>query len=71
MDTQDLEREFARFDTNKNGKIDENEFADLLRKLRITFSDDMTHTAFLAIDVNGNGVIDFGEFCAWYGKQNR
>jgi hypothetical protein len=29
----------------------------------------MAHTAFMAIDVNGNGVIEFGEFCSWYEKR--
>jgi Ca2+-binding EF-hand superfamily protein len=71
MNLEDLQREFERFDTDENGKIDEDEFSSLLQKLGVRLSENMAHTAFMAIDVNGNGVIDFGEFCSWYEKRTR
>lgn len=61
-----LKAEFERFDSDRNGTIDEDEFERLVRALGITLSPEHTHTAFLAIDVNGNGVIEFGEFAGWW-----
>ena len=70
MSPDDLKGEFARFDTDHNGKIDEGEFSKLLVALGVKLSASASLTAFTAIDVNGNGVIDFGEFAAWYQKQS-
>lgn len=69
MSPDELKREFARFDTDHNGKIDQAEFSRLLVEIGVTLSEDASLTAFTAIDVNGNGVIEFGEFAAWYDKQ--
>lgn len=62
----DLKKAFDRFDKDSNGSIDEEEFASLLGALGVTFTEEQVMTAFLAIDVNGNRRIDFGEFCTWW-----
>lgn len=67
-DEQTLRNDFDQFDTDKNGYIDEEEFASLIEFLGIEFSKQQTATAFLAIDVNGNGRIEFGEFRSWWLK---
>lgn len=64
-----LRAEFARFDSDGSGSIDEDEFARLLSALGVNFDEGRVHTAFLAIDVNGNRRIDFGEFAAWWARQ--
>ena len=63
---EQLKRAFDEFDSNESGAIDEDEFAALARKLGIVLSEGELSTAFLAIDVNGNRRIDFGEFSSWY-----
>jgi Ca2+-binding EF-hand superfamily protein len=65
----ELRREFDHADTNKNGSIDEDEFAALVRTLGVTLTPEEVQIAFLAIDINGNGRIEFGEFKNWWGKR--
>ena len=61
-----LREEFDRFDADGNGWIDEDEFAALVRSLGVTFTAEKVAVAFMAIDVNGNGRIEFGEFKSWW-----
>jgi Ca2+-binding EF-hand superfamily protein len=65
----DLRAQFDRFDTDKSGSIDDDEFAALLVALGVNFTPERVLTAFLAIDVNGNRRIDFGEFKSWWTKR--
>lgn len=68
-DEATLRAEFERFDTDGNGHIDEGEFTALVKALGVNFSADKARIAFLAIDVNGNERIEFGEFRAWWIKR--
>ena len=68
IDEATLRSDFEQFDTDKNGYIDQNEFTALLDFLGIEFTSQQTAVAFLAIDVNGNARIEFGEFRAWWLK---
>ncbi len=63
-----LKHEFDRFDRDGSGSIDEAEFGELLTALGLGFSQEKAMVAFLAIDINGNGRIDFGEFETWWKK---
>ncbi|HEX7672341.1 MAG TPA: EF-hand domain-containing protein [Polyangiaceae bacterium] len=65
----ELRREFDRADTNENGSVDEDEFLALVRALGVTLTPEEVQVAFLAIDINGNGRIEFGEFKNWWRKQ--
>jgi Ca2+-binding EF-hand superfamily protein len=65
---EQLRRAFDEFDSDKSGGIDEPEFVALAKKLGIVLSEGELSTAFLAIDVNGNRRIDFGEFSSWYAR---
>ena len=67
-DESKLRAEFDRFDTDKNGYIDEGEFRELVKALGVDISSQAVATAYLAIDVNGNKRIEFGEFSAWWVK---
>ena len=62
-----LRARFEAVDEDRNGKIDEREFAALLVTLGLGYTREQTAAAFNAIDVNGNGSIEFGEFAAWWG----
>ncbi len=64
-----LRQEFDRFDRDRNGYIDEGEFGELLLSLGVNFPQEKLMIAFNAIDVNGNGRIDFGEFEIWWRKR--
>jgi calmodulin len=66
-----LRRDFNRFDTDGNGVIDETEFAALIASLGVKFTPEQVQIAFLAIDVNGNRGVEFGEFSAWWTRHGR
>jgi Ca2+-binding EF-hand superfamily protein len=66
-----LKQAFDETDANRSGAIDEDEFLALTKKLGISMTEGELHTAFLAIDVNGNRRIDFGEFSNWYRRASR
>lgn len=61
-----LQREFDRFDADKNGFIDRDEFAALVKSLGVELSEDKVGVAFRALDVNGNDRIEFNEFRVWW-----
>jgi Ca2+-binding EF-hand superfamily protein len=65
----ELQAAFERFDRDRNGHIDEGEFAELIRSLGVDMTPEKVQVAFLAIDVNGNERIDYGEFAAWWGRR--
>lgn len=64
--SEDLQAVFDRFDRDRNGHIDQDEFTSLIASLGTKMNEDDLRTAFLALDVNQNGLIDFSEFCAWW-----
>ena len=66
LEDQALRARFEAVDADRNGKIDEREFAALLTALGVGFTREQSLTAFTAIDVSGNGSIEFGEFAAWW-----
>jgi Ca2+-binding EF-hand superfamily protein len=66
---RELRAEFERADADQSGDIDEDEFARLVAALGVTFTPEQVQTAFLAIDINGNRRIEFGEFKSWWGKR--
>jgi Ca2+-binding EF-hand superfamily protein len=66
MENQALRARFEAVDEDRNGRIDEREFGALLQTLGVAYTREQTLTAFAAIDVNGNGAIEFGEFAAWW-----
>lgn len=66
MENQALRARFEAVDQDRNGKIDQREFTQLLDALGVGFTREQSLTAFTAIDVNGNGAIEFGEFAAWW-----
>ncbi len=68
FDETTLRSDFEQFDTDKNGYIDQREFAALLEFLGIELTSQATATAFLAVDVNGNGRIELSEFRTWWSK---
>jgi len=66
MSSDPLRDRFERYDTDRNGKIDEAEMGRLLDELGAGFTDAQLRAAFTSIDVNGSGQIDLEEFRAWW-----
>jgi Ca2+-binding EF-hand superfamily protein len=66
----ELESRFQKFDSNADGKLDEGEFKKLLDSLGVAITREFALIAFSAIDVDGNGNIDFPEFSGWWQKQS-
>ncbi|HSC87047.1 MAG TPA: EF-hand domain-containing protein [Polyangiaceae bacterium] len=65
-DDSSLRAAFERFDSDANGYIDEAEFGALAQALGATLSPAQVAVAFLAMDVNGNRRVEYGEFRAWW-----
>lgn len=67
-DDATLRNDFDQFDADKNGHIDRAEFTSLIEFLGVELNNEQISTAFLAIDIDANGRIEFGEFKAWWLK---
>ncbi|MEM7277200.1 MAG: EF-hand domain-containing protein [Pseudomonadota bacterium] len=57
---------FARFDVNNDGLIDQGEFAQVLQALGHPLEPPALEAQFQSIDTNGDGNIQFAEFCDWW-----
>ena len=57
-----LEKFVARGDTNQDGVIQPQEFLELLTRCGLRIPSDVVLDMFLKADVNGDGVIEYGEF---------
>ena len=69
MGDDELLRKFREFDTDGNGSISEDEFGHLVVALGLRLTAGEIQIAYSAIDINGNGRIDFGEFENWWMKR--
>merc|ERR1712150_36376 len=62
-----VEREFSRFDRDKDGCLNSLEFGDLLINLTGgNIDQDELHAAFVIFDVDGNDLISVKEFKLWW-----
>lgn len=66
ISVKELRKNFRHFDTNNDGKIELDEFAELMNALSEGESKEEITMGFSAIDTDGSGVIDFEEFSAWF-----
>lgn len=66
MSEERLRVRFDRFDSDKNGKIDESEFEKLLDALGLGYSHAQARAAFESIDADKSGQIEFSEFLGWW-----
>ena len=62
---------FDKYDDNKNGVLEKSEFIkgfiDLVKSIEIGMKDNevkkIAEEAIIKFDLNGNGIIEFNEFC--------
>ena len=62
----ELHKDFAYNDKNKDGRIALNEFRDLLDDLEAEMSEHESRVGFHEIDADHDGTIDFDEFVTWW-----
>ncbi|MCY7295131.1 EF-hand domain-containing protein [Alteromonas sp. a30] len=61
-----IREDFAFFDKDQNGRIDQDEFFELLTVLSPKIKPHQAQEGFSLIDKNGDGVVDFEEFLDWW-----
>lgn len=61
-----LQGVFDKFDSDKNGSIDRDEFAQFLAAIGRTMTPEQIDAGFKQIDRDGSGVIEFDEFVDWW-----
>ncbi|XP_050370276.1 calmodulin-like protein 3 [Argentina anserina] len=59
----ELKRVFATFDKNSDGFITKQELKESLKNIRVFMSDEEVEEMVKKVDANGDGLIDFSEFC--------
>lgn len=61
-----LTREFDKFDRDRNGRIDYEEFRALLESIGPQPTEEEAQLAFSIIDTEENGDVSFDEFAHWW-----
>ncbi|CAN6564101.1 unnamed protein product [Malus baccata var. baccata] len=64
----ELKQVFATFDKNSDGFITKQELKESLKNIRIFMSDAEVEEMVKKVDANGDGLIDFDEFCMLCGS---
>jgi calmodulin len=62
----ELRESFDYNDRDADGRIELGEFASMLDELEAEMSEQEVAIGFKDIDTNDDGLIDFGEFVAWW-----
>jgi len=62
----ELRETFDYNDRDADGRIQVNEFSEMLDELEADMSPKDIEVGFQDIDTNDDGLIDFGEFVAWW-----
>jgi calmodulin len=63
---RELKEEFVLADRDRDGRIDFDEFQQLLGGLEAGVSNTEAQIGFREIDADGDGLIDFDEFSDWW-----
>jgi len=63
---EELQDTFDYNDRDADGKIELDEFIDMLEELDAGISESEAKIGFRDIDTNDDGLIDFDEFVAWW-----
>jgi len=65
-----MQEAFKAWDEDKSGFIDTGELRLVLKAIMPNFSDRDLNDLLRVIDTNGNGVVEYDEFCQWLTKEN-
>jgi len=66
-----IQEQFSRFDTDRNGFIDANEFGAMCAALGLQLTASERDYVLNLLDKDHDGVIDIYEFSAWYNSRNK
>ena len=61
-----IKEKFNHFDMDQSGFLDEEEFGWMLDSLCVPMSKEQRKDAFVRLDIDGSGGVDWEEFYAWY-----
>jgi Ca2+-binding EF-hand superfamily protein len=61
-----LRARFDRYDSDRNGQIDQTEFSTLLDALGLGYEEAQVRAAFTSLDADQDGQINFTEFSDWW-----
>lgn len=64
--TRELKQDFARVDSDGDGRVDFAEFKRLLQGLDAEMSEQELRIGFREVDSDHDGLIDCGEFIDWW-----
>jgi Ca2+-binding EF-hand superfamily protein len=64
----ELRESFDYNDRDGDGRIQLDEFVEMLDELEAEMNETEAKTGFAEIDTNDDGLIDFAEFCAWWAE---
>ena len=62
----DIQQIFAKYDVDRSGTMDMQEFESVLNDLAVVATRERIEALFRDFDADGNGVLSFAEFCAWW-----
>ena len=65
-DVSHLQQQFEQFDRDGSGRIDYNEFVELLEAVGPRPTEEEAQLAFSIIDADGDGSVGFDEFVDWW-----
>lgn len=65
-DMSELQKEFVRVDQNRDGRVNFDEFKQLLEGLDSGMTKDEMEIGFREVDTNRDGFIDCREFIDWW-----
>jgi len=60
---EDMKRAFKVFDENDDGRISKEELKKVLKEAKVDASDEQMEQFMKKVDTDGNGSLDFSEFC--------
>lgn len=63
---RELKEDFVLADRDRDGRIDFEEFVQLMQGLEAGMTSTELHIGFGEIDTDGDGLIDFREFADWW-----
>ena len=66
-----LRAKFEQFDAEDKGYLGQTEFTALVRRLGLNLTDAKAASAFLSLDVTGEGRVEFDALSKWWFKYDR
>eukprot|EP00751_Fragilariopsis_kerguelensis_P048014 CAMPEP_0171045054 /NCGR_PEP_ID=MMETSP0736-20130129/48353_1 /TAXON_ID=186038 /ORGANISM="Fragilariopsis kerguelensis, Strain L26-C5" /LENGTH=210 /DNA_ID=CAMNT_0011495115 /DNA_START=153 /DNA_END=785 /DNA_ORIENTATION=+ len=66
---KEIGKTFDKFDQDRSGRIDHQEFFDLMKNIDSSIEDERLRRMVASLDLDNDGSVDKEEFLQWYGEQ--